>query len=201
MLRLLLLLPLIVGPISALSQSTSGGNTASNPSAWTIDSLKSHYDQLAAKDAEILALHKEISALSDRHAAELRSAADVRYDQRFQAQEEASKYTRTIQNEFRGSLSDLAGTKLSKSEFETAHKALGDQIVASEKSTGDKLESLNKSLTASIMVIQSRLDLKEGSSAGIGNFIGVTIGLVVAIVAVLAFILSTRKQRSGTASR
>lgn len=198
LLGLLLALSLSVGEISA--QSSSGGNTPSNPSAWTIDSLKSHYDQLAAKDAEILALHKEMFLLNDKHSSELRAASDLRYEQRFNAQEAASTYTRTIQNEFRASLNDLSNTKVPRTEFDAALKALNSGIENAAKSATDKLDALIKTNTTAFTEINRRLDIKEGSSTGIWNFVGLLIGLIMVVIAVAGYILSTGRNDHARAS-
>jgi hypothetical protein len=201
MFRLFVLLGIVAIQTTVLAQVSSGGNTAANPSSWTIDSLKSHYDQLLLKDAEILALHKEISALNDKHAAELRAAADVRYDQRFNAQEAASTYTRTIQNEFRASLNDLSNTKVPRTEFDAALKAISGQIDGIGKVSSEKLDAVLKNNTAAFTDIQHRLDLKEGSSQGSNALVGNTSTLLVAISAVIGciflFVTRNRKQTTG----
>lgn len=79
--------------------ATGGGQTASQPSSWTIDSLKAHFDELRTAD-------KELS--TDR---------DKRYEQRFQAQESAQASYKTSSNEFRGTLSDQAGRFVTRSEL------------------------------------------------------------------------------------
>lgn len=144
---------LVASPLPA--QQGGGGQTRSNESAFTTDTLKAYLDAIAVKDAQILALHKELSELRDRHSQELRDAADKRYEQRFQAQESATAKATTNQNEFRGSLNDLSATKVSSTEFKLAIDALKQQIADGAKTTDAKLAD-----------IQRRLDIREGSSQG-----------------------------------
>lgn len=93
------------------------GETKQNVSAWTVDSLKMHYDALAGKDNIILDLHKEIDALKSHHSQELRDAADKRYEQRFQAQETSLSSYKTTANEFRGTISDTNIRFVSRAEL------------------------------------------------------------------------------------
>lgn len=96
--------------LSACSIFAQAGETKNQPSGWTTDTLKAHFDALRVAD-------KELSETKHRHAQELRDAADKRYEQRFQAQEAAQLAYKTSANEFRGTLSDQAGRFISRSEL------------------------------------------------------------------------------------
>jgi len=181
---LLAVLILAMGLTPPLVAQQSGVQTKANESAFTTDTLKAYLDALSVKDAQILALHKELSEMRDKHAQELRDAADKRYEQRFQAQEAATTKASANQNEFRGSLNDLSNTKVSISEFKLAIEAIKQQIADGAKTTDAKLAD-----------IQHRLDLREGSSQGIGSAFGNSATAITAIVAVLGliYVLSSRK--------
>ena len=58
------------------------GETEKNISGWTVDTLKEYLESLIRGN-------------------------DIRYDQRFAAQEAATKYAQEKANEFRGSLDDI----------------------------------------------------------------------------------------------
>jgi hypothetical protein len=117
--------------------------------------------------------------------SKLAEERDKRYEQRFQAQEAASTYTRSIQNEFRGSLNDITATKVPRTEFTTALNTIATQ-----------LESQAKINAASFTDIQHRLDINQGSSQGSGSawgILGGVIGLVTGAVAVIWAIITTRR--------
>jgi hypothetical protein len=176
----------LIFTVSALAQNSGGGQTKANESAFTTDTLKVYLDSQALKDAQILGLHKELSELRDKHAMELRDAADKRYEQRFQAQEAATAKASANQNEFRGSLNDLSTTKVSSTEFKLALEAVRQQILDGSKTTDAKLAD-----------IQHRLDITQGSSQGSANTwfnIFAVIAAVCAVIGVL-YLAVTRKPR------
>lgn len=189
----------LIFPRLITAQSAGGGQTKANESGWTVDTLKAHVDDINAlrwkRDEDIAKLRQELADSNLAYLKELARERDLRYEQRFNAQEAASTYTRTIQNEFRGSLNDLASTKVPRTEFEAALKAVSGQIANDQKANGEKLDILTKSSAIALSDIQHRLDIKEGSSAGIGSAFGTTATAIGAIVAVLGviYLLSSRR--------
>lgn len=129
------------------------GETEKQVSGWTVDTLKE-------------LLESKIDG------------NDVRYDQRFTAQEAATKYAQEKSNEFRGSLEDIGKKQMPRTEAEAIFKALSE-----------KTESLAKTNAEKIDALQARLDRNEGRSGGFssgwGYLIG-AVGLIAAIIAILA---------------
>lgn len=166
----------------------SGGQTKANESAFTTDTLKAYLDAIAVKDTQIIALHKELSELRDKHAQDLRDAADTRYEQRFQAQEAATAKASANQNEFRGSLNDLSNTKVATSEFKLAVDAIKQQITDGAKTTDAKLAD-----------IQRRLDIKEGSSAGAGATWFNIFAVITAVCAIMGVLYLATTRRNAKA--
>lgn len=129
------------------------GETEKQVSGWTVDTLKEYLESRI-------------------------DGNDVRYDQRFTAQEAATKYAQEKSNEFRGSLEDIGKKQMPRTEAEAIFKALGE-----------KTESLAKTNAEKIDALQARLDRNEGRSGGLssgwGYLIG-AVGLVAAIIALFA---------------
>jgi len=106
--------------------AASGGQTKESPSSWTVDTLKSHFEELLAE-------------------------VDKRYEQRFEGQEKAVNAALTAAkeavakaenaaekrfdsvNEFRGQLSDQARTFMPRPESEQRMQTLDDKIAAVTK--------------------------------------------------------------------
>ena len=205
--RFAALLFIFAFPFAGMGQS-SGGQTKENVSSWTVDSLKAHYDDTNAlrwkRDEDVAALRQTNLDNTVAYLKELAQERDKRYEQRFQAQESASTYTRNIQNEYRGSLNDLASTKVPRTEFEAALKAIAGQIDGVAKASSEKLDTMSKSELTAFTDIQHRLDLKEGSSQGSNSLYGSAITLLIAISAVIGCIflfVTRRKETRASASK
>lgn len=161
----------------------SGGETAKDPSGWTIDTVLAH-------------LERRIEDLV------------LRLEQRFQAQEAAlSEKDATTQarlanvNEFRGQLSDVLdelrtvlATMLPRSEADQRFRALETSIDQRVNQVNAKASELSARHTADLSNVNSRLDLMSGGTAGLDKsrqIIGWGIAVLVGLAS-LAFILIER---------
>lgn len=120
------------------------GETEVNVSGWTTDTLRYHLAQRVDYERQ----------LADER--------DRRYQERWMAQETASKYAQQIANEFRGSLSDLSTQMATKHEMATAMDALNDKL------------SGHSDLMAEI---RSRLDVGNPAVAALQNQAAQNVGL------------------------
>lgn len=67
---------------------------------------------------------------------------DQRYQQRFDAQEAASKYSQEKSNEFRGSLDDIGKKQMPRTEAESLVKALQEQSAVVTRTNSEKMDAL-----------------------------------------------------------
>src|SRR5678816_4050574 len=93
------------------------GETEKQVSGWTTDTLKEYLESLIEGN-------------------------DVRYEQRFVAQESATKYAQEKANEFRGSLDDVGKKQMPRTEAEAMFKALTEKAESGAKANADKIDSL-----------------------------------------------------------
>lgn len=96
---------------------------------------------------------------------------DLRYSQRFAAQESASSYAQAMSNEFRESLNDVGKQQMPRTEAEALCKANADKIDA----------------------LAGRMDRTEGRSGGLNAGWGYLVGLVGLAAAVIAMFFTFRK--------
>jgi hypothetical protein len=122
------------------------GETEKQVSGWTVDTLKAHFEAIIAGN-------------------------DVRYDQRFAAQESAAKYAQEKSNEFRGSLDDIGKKQMPRAEA----------------------EALIRSISEKIDLLQARLDRNEGRSGGLSSGWGYLIGAIGLIGSLVAIVLALRR--------
>jgi hypothetical protein len=112
---------------------TVEGNTA----GWTFDTLHAHLVALINAEADILERH-----MSAAETAITRASAAT--EKRFEGV-----------NEFRAQLADQARTFLPRTEYQTAHEALGDRI----NTNAERLAAIELRIT-------SRLDADQGAETG-----------------------------------
>lgn len=86
------------------------GETERQVSGWTVDTLKQFHDTVI------------------EYEQKLSIERDKRYQERWQAQQDASQALKEYQNEFRGALTDLSTKQATKVELETSNKTLTDKI-------------------------------------------------------------------------
>jgi len=122
-----------------------------------------------------------IPALKEYFEARI-NGNDLRYEQRFTAQEAASKYAQEKANEFRGSLEDIGKNQMPRTEAEAMLKA-----------AGEKTEALAKANSERISALQARIDRTEGRSGGLSAGWGYLIGAIGLIGALVAIVLALRK--------
>ena len=118
------------------------GETEKQVSAWEVDTLKEHLEAVIEGN-------------------------DRRYQQRFDAQEAANKYSQEKSNEFRGSLDDIGKKQMPRSEAEAIAKA-----------NSEKIDSL-----------AARIDKAEGRSSGLM----VVFAVVTALAVIISMIVMLRK--------
>jgi hypothetical protein len=131
--------------------------TAKAEKGWTVDTLKEYLER---RDDD----------------------ADKRYEQRFAAQEAATKYAQDKANEFRGSLDDIGKKQMPRTEAEAMFRALSDKAEAGARTNAEKIDAL-----------QARLDRNEGRSGGLSAGWGYLIGAIGLIGALVAIVLALRK--------
>jgi hypothetical protein len=195
-------------PWQLQAQSGGGGQTRMNESGWTVDTLKSHEDDMAAlrqkllderndhtkemqqasdkRNSEAIQFVKESAALALTSAREANLKSEMQSDKRFESV-----------NEFRKTLSDQTNTFIPRKEF--------DQAVAG---LTDKLESNTKLLVSRIDLISNRVveaNAAQSGSSSVWVMLGVVCGLifsaVTALVSVggLIYMLATRKSQRSEA--
>jgi len=133
------------------------GDAEKKTSAWTLDTLKEH-----------------LEAVIDGN--------DRRYQQRFDAQEAANKYSQEKSNEFRGSLEDIGKKQMPRTEAEALIRSGEEKAIAAQKTNSDKIDAL-----------QARMDRNEGRSGGLSAGWGYLIGAIGLIGALVAIVLALRK--------
>lgn len=82
----------------------------------------------------------------------------MRYEQRFTAQESATKYAQEKSNEFRGSLDDIGKKQMPRTEAEAMFKAISEKAEAGAKTNAEKIDAL-----------QARMDRNEGRGGGFNS--------------------------------
>jgi hypothetical protein len=133
------------------------GETEKSISGWTTDTLKEY-----------------IEAVIDGN--------DRRYQQRFDAQEAANKYSQEKSNEFRGSLEDIGKKQMPRTEAEALIRASEEKAAAGQQANSDKIDAL-----------QARMDRNEGRSGGLSAGWGYLIGAIGLIGALVAIVLALRR--------
>ena len=133
------------------------GETEYSVSGWTVDTLKEH-----------------LEAVIDGN--------DRRYQQRFDAQEAANKYSQEKSNEFRGSLEDIGKKQMPRTEAEALIRASEEKAAAAAGSNSDKIDQL-----------QARMDRNEGRSGGFSAGWGYLIGAIGLIGSLIAIVLVLRR--------
>ena len=122
------------------------GETARQESGWTVDTLKEYLESRI-------------------------DGNDKRYAQRFDAQEAASKYVQTNQNEFRGALQDVGEKQMPRTEAEAEFK----------------------SIRGSFVELKARMDRDEGRGGGLNSSWGYLIGAVALVASLIAIFMALRK--------
>lgn len=127
------------------------GETEKQVSGWTVDTLKEYVESLI-------------------------DGNDKRYEQRFEAQESATKYAQEKSNEFRGSLDDIGKKQMPRTEAEALIKATADKAEAGQSANSDKIDAL-----------QARLDRNEGRGLGLDagwKILIAAVGLIATLITV-----------------
>ena len=171
-----------------------GGETEKDPSGWTVDTLRAHFEQRFID-------------------------LDLRLDQRFDAQNTAlSEKNETIQarldsvNEFRGQQADIIAKTMPRDEIEARFKSMEGRVEtgfqALEAKVDAGLQAMNAKVDAGVAArtdaiavvnsrldtVNSRLDLTTGTAAGLDKsrqIIGWAVAVLVGLSS-LAFILIER---------
>ena len=107
---------------------------------------------------------------------------DVRYDQRFTAQEAATKYAQEKANEFRGSLDDIGKKQMPRTEAEALFRVLSEKAEAAARANADKIDAL-----------QARMDRNEGRGSGLHSGWGYLVGAVGLIGALVAIMIALQR--------
>lgn len=122
---------------------------------------------------------------------------DKRYEQRFQAQESANKYSQEKANEFRGSLDDVGKKQMPRTEAEAELKAIRG-TVTELKARIDRTEG--RSTVADPLVVQQAAEIvrltgaqQEGRGERAGRlsqqqFITWVLGIIIALIAIAAYL-------------
>lgn len=137
---------------------------------WTIGSLKVYDDTCRAYERQI----------SDER--------DLRYKERWQAQEAAAKNLKEYQNEFRGALSDLSTKMATKDELTAGLKSMSEKIEAQEKVNTEFRSRLDVGNPA-IGTIQNQLATNQGITQGSQITIGKIYAAIGAVGALLGIII------------
>ena len=136
------------------------GETRSDESGWTVDTLHEHLDvRMADKDVRD---QQRFDAQSQAIAAALQAAKEA-----VAKAETATEKRFESVNEFRAQLADLVARLLPRNEYDTAHQALIEKISD----------------------LASRIDRTEGKATGGRDLWGYLVGAVGIVVAIVALIL------------
>lgn len=133
------------------------GETEKNISGWTVDTLKEYLESVVRGN-------------------------DLRYGQRFTAQESATKYAQEKANEFRGSLDDIGKKQMPRTEAEALIKAAAEKSEAGSRSNSEKIDAL-----------QARMDRNEGRGGGLNSGWGYLVGGIGLIATLIAIFMVIRK--------
>jgi ElaB/YqjD/DUF883 family membrane-anchored ribosome-binding protein len=151
------------------------GETESNVSGWTTDTLHSHMAQ-RLNDVDRMLSRRMDDA--DKAIQAALAAAEKATDKANDANEKRFEGV----NEFRRALADQTGTFIPRTEYDAAHSALTDRVDAN----AERMAALELRLT-------SRLDRGEGSDAGAAGQRGearLNMSQVIAAIATLAAVIS-----------
>jgi hypothetical protein len=124
------------------------GETETNISGWTVDTLREHLGQRITDQAAFLGRRMD-------DADKAIGAALVSAEKAVSKAETAAERRFEGVNEFRKALTDQTATFLPRAEYDAAHVALADRITAN----AERVAALELRLT-------SRLDRGEGADAG-----------------------------------
>lgn len=134
------------------------GETQRNESGWSTDTLKDYLEKVIALN-------------------------DTRYNERWSAQEAATKYSQEKANEFRGALDDVSSKQATKVELATAVKTLSDKIDVSSTLIAELRSRLDVGNPA-IAALQNQNSRSQGQDSGsdktwavIGKVVPILIGL------------------------
>lgn len=165
-----------------------GGETESNVSAWTIDSLRSSLlDKMAARDAH----------LDERKEAQEKAVAERLAEKDKRDSERAASMEKRLDgmNEFRQTLSDQAATFLSRAAYDDAHKALEDKVEAGDRAISEKVDVLQTTVTAFISSQQGAkeqvTEKRQDNSSKIGMIVAVATVINVLFVLVANGVFKT----------
>jgi hypothetical protein len=152
------------------------GETRGDVSGWTLDSLKAHYDTLLTEK-------------------------DLRYEQRFQAQQlgirdalasaeravskadAATEKRFDGQNEFRDQLRDQAATFMPRAEYDRAHNDLVERVDQMRGAFTDRLAQLDLAVRTGTVGTEQRRAGSDAAWAYVVGGVGVAVGVVGAVVA------------------
>lgn len=137
---------------------------------WTIGSLKIY------QDSNVSAL-KELHEDRIDHVIESIDKNDRRYQERWQAQENAAKALKEYQNEFRGALDDLSTKQATKLEVTTAVDILTEKIEAQTKLIGALTSRLDLG-NPELRTLQAQQSQDTGKSMGLNAGWIILLGLV-----------------------
>lgn len=152
--------------------SNTAGETTVPVSEWTTGTLKIYHDA-------IIGYERQIS-----------NERDLRYQQRFEAQEAATKNLKEYTNEYRGALNDLSSNMATKVEVTTAVASLTEKIDTQSNLIGE----LRSRLDTGNPAIQSQLDTSSGRSIGIEKTIAYVVTAISIAFGVVGMILAFNNQ-------
>ena len=151
------------------------------------DSLMGDGYERRLRDAE-RRLDERINAERDlnsekfAHHKSIIEGNDKRYDERFNAQEAATKYAQEKANEFRGSLEDVGKNQMPRTEAEREFHAIREQMAGSVKANSDKIEEL-----------RARVDRSEGRGSGLDAGWKFLLGAVALAASILTIFFALRR--------
>lgn len=113
---------------------------------------------------------------------------DLRYQERWAAQEAATKYNQEKSNEFRGALDDLSTKQATKLELQTAVSTLTEKIDTQANLMGELRSRLDVGNPA-IGTIQQQLAASDGLRKGSDITIGKIYAAIAAVGAIMGIIV------------
>lgn len=140
---------------------------------WTIGSLKAHHDMMISYERQV----------SDER--------DLRYEERWQAQESATRNLKEYTNEYRGSLNDLSARMATKIELTTAITTLSEKIDIQSNLIGELRSRLDVGNPA-ISTIQNKLAASDGKSLGSDKTLSYLMMLLVGVNIIIGLVIALK---------
>lgn len=151
----------------------ASGETTVPVSDWTTGTLKIYHD-------DKMTLLNQVATQKIEYERQIADERDLRYQERWAAQEEAAKNLKEYQNEFRGSLSDLSTKMATKDELQATMKSIGEKIDALDKVSTEFRSRLDIG-NPTISTIQQQLASSQGKTLGADK----TVAYVIAAISIL----------------